>query len=697
MASAAAQIGQKIGKYRLVRQLGEGGLGSVFEGIRDDIGGRAAVKLLHPEYARSPEAVTRFTNEARAANLVDHPSVVRIFDHGVLPDGRAYLAMELLEGEVLSTRIARLRRFEIPDALRIVRQLAAGLSAAHAKKVVHRDLKPANVIIIPDPETPGGERAKLLDFGIAKLGEPGQQSKTRTGVVMGTPLYMSPEQCRGAGQVFEPSDVYSLGVMLFEMLTGTQPFQAEGDGELIAQHMFQPAPPLSQFLPGAPPELTALLAAMLQKDPAMRPTMPAVAAELLRMGRLSNVDMPALNLSGSSLPPQAKASPSFPSNPSNPSTPSGLSGQPAPSGPKRQSGILGMLDEPTTALPPSALPPSLLNQNFEVVPRTTPSFALPKHALAIGAGAAAVLVLLLLLLFSDGNPLAKALLDAREATAQRQWEAAAQKLHTVLAAANASRREKEQARELLAQVESEQRARTLHERFTAAASNGNHDAAIAAWREIPATSIYRELGRADYARVLPQYTEFHLRSAEDAQAQGHCEEVSREVALILANDPRHTEALALRARPCPDETRQVPGKKKGKGDKLSRKDEKESGKEAKEAKEGKEGKEGGLSMPKTHGVPGLTPAQVDEKLAKAQSDFVDGHYRRAIALAMSVQTGNPVRAWRIIGSAACNLRDAQLASDAYKHTKAAERPALVVTCRRNGLALQGNMFKLVQL
>jgi serine/threonine-protein kinase len=101
----AAQIGQKIGNYRLVRVLGEGGLGSVFEGVRDDIGGRAAVKLLHPEFARSPEAVTRFTNEARAANLVEHPSVVKIFDHGVLADGRAFLAMELCEGEVLSTRL----------------------------------------------------------------------------------------------------------------------------------------------------------------------------------------------------------------------------------------------------------------------------------------------------------------------------------------------------------------------------------------------------------------------------------------------------------------------------------------------------------------------------------------------------------------------------------------------------------------
>ncbi|MFO0575931.1 MAG: protein kinase [Polyangia bacterium] len=679
----AALLGQQIGKYRLVRVLGEGGLGAVYEGIRDDIGARAAVKLLHPEYARSPDAVTRFTNEARAANLVEHPSIVRIFDHGVLPDGRAYLAMELLAGEVLSSRIRRLRRLDPADVLRIGRQLAAALAAAHGKRVIHRDLKPANVMIVPDPEAPGGERAKLLDFGIAKLSTPGQQTKTRTGVIMGTPLYMSPEQCRGAGQVDEKSDVYSLGVMLFEMLTGTTPFRAEGDGELIAQHMFVPPPSVAQLAPATPPELVALIGAMLGKDPVQRPAMFVVVGEMLRLGRQqSATDLPMLG------PPHGPVLGSTPGATPLPAPADSASTQPHP-------------DEATTAVPPS-----LLNQNFEVVKRPRARSPLSSRTLALAAGGLVVLGGLAMALFGSGPSSAPELLkSASEAMAQQQWEAAAEKLHSVLAASSSSRREKEQARSQLVQVESEQKARLSYDRFTTAAGNGSSDAAIAAYRELPAGSSYRELGRGAYEKVLPLYTDFHLRAAEEALGQGRCAEAGRELSAVLTAEPKHAEALALRARPCPDDSRAErgrPGRKPGEPRLARATREPKEGKDVKEGayvkdvKERAEAREPGDAAASS-GVPGLTAAQVDEKLAKAQTDFVEGHYRRAIAQAMSVQTGNPTRAWRIIGSAACNLRDTQLATQAYKVAKGPERPALVETCRRNGVALVGSTFKLVAL
>jgi hypothetical protein len=196
--------------------------------------------------------------------------------------------------------------------------------------------------------------------------------------------------------------------------------------------------------------------------------------------------------------------------------------------------------------------------------------------------------------------------------------------------------------------------------------------------------------------VLPLFADFHLRTAEEALGQSRCEEAGREIAAVLAAEPRHPEALALRARPCPDDSRAERGRpgRKLADSRLARKA--PESKDPKEPRERAEVRETG-DVPVSSAVPGLTAAQVDEKLAKAQTDFVEGHYRRAIAQAMSVQTGNPARAWRIIGSAACNLRDTQLATQAYKAAKAPERPALVETCRRNGVALVGGTFKLVAL
>ena len=476
-------------------------------------------------------------------------------------------------------------------------------------------------------------------------------------------------------------DEGSGGVALFELLTGTPPFRAEGDGELIAQHMFVPPPSVAQLAPGTPPELVALIGAMLGKDPVQRPAMFVVVGEMLRLGRQqSATDLPMLGpMPGPMLRPM----------PGPPHGPPGATPLPAPA------------DSASTQPPPddatTAVPPSLLNQNFEVVKRPRARSPLSSRTLVLAAGGLVVAGGLALVLLGSGPSSAPELLkSASEAMAQQQWETAAEKLHSVLAASSSSRREKEQARAQLVQVESEQKARLSYDRFTTAAGNGSSDAAIAAYRELPAGSSYRELGRGAYEKVLPLYTDFHLRAAEEALGQGRCAEAGRELSAVLTAEPKHAEALALRARPCPDDSRAErgrPGRKPSEA-RLARtaRDPKE-GKETKERADVREPGDAAASS----GVPGLTAAQVDEKLAKAQTDFVEGHYRRAIAQAMSVQTGNPTRAWRIIGSAACNLRDTQLATQAYKVAKGPERPALVETCRRNGVALVGSTFKLVAL
>lgn len=280
-----AAIPDTIGPYRVERLLGEGGMGAVYAALHTSIERRVAIKVLHPEFAVRPEFVRRFFNEARAVNRVDHPGLVQISDYGQLPDGTAYIVMEYLRGESLSARLKREGALRVREGLRLGFLIADALTAAHEKGIIHRDLKPDNVMIVADPNVDGGERTKLLDFGIAKLIEGGEAVKTKTDAMMGTPLYMSPEQCRGAGGVDARSDVYALGVMLFDMFAGGPPFVGAGFGEIIAQHLFQEPPNLSKLAPDVPAPVAALVMRLLAKDKAQRSAMRDVAAELLALSK----------------------------------------------------------------------------------------------------------------------------------------------------------------------------------------------------------------------------------------------------------------------------------------------------------------------------------------------------------------------------------------------------------------------------
>src|SRR5215216_1488441 len=184
MASPLAQ-GDHLGAYRLLAPLGAGGMGEVWLAEHTILGRRAAIKVLHDSISRRPEIVARFFNEARAATAISDPGIVQIFDFGHREDGAAFIVMEMLEGESLERRLQRCRTLPIADTLRLMRQIAASLGAAHARGIVHRDLKPDNIFVVADPEVPGGERTKLLDFGIAKLAGNVAGIKTQTSAVMG--------------------------------------------------------------------------------------------------------------------------------------------------------------------------------------------------------------------------------------------------------------------------------------------------------------------------------------------------------------------------------------------------------------------------------------------------------------------------------------------------------------------------------
>jgi eukaryotic-like serine/threonine-protein kinase len=211
-------IGEKLGSYVVIGVLGEGGTGIVYLAEHPVIGQKAAIKVLHSRLSGDRELIGRLFNEARAAALVHHPGVVNIFDVGHHPvSGSAYIIMELLEGEPLSRRLDRERRLPEAEALRIAGQLASALRATHEKGIIHRDLKPDNIFIVPDPGAAGGERARILDFGVAKLTNPKgvrERVRTRTGLVLGSPHYMAPEQCRGGKDVDGRADVYALACVL---------------------------------------------------------------------------------------------------------------------------------------------------------------------------------------------------------------------------------------------------------------------------------------------------------------------------------------------------------------------------------------------------------------------------------------------------------------------------------------------------
>ena len=261
-------IGETIGSYTVLSEIGRGGMGVVFLAQHKHLGRKAAIKLLLGEYNEHPQILARFFDEARATSAIDHPGIVQIHDCDVHSNGRAYIVMEFLEGETLHQRLTRVGPFAISDMAAFAIQIADALGAAHEKGIVHRDLKPDNIFIANRPV----DHVKILDFGIAKLlAGKTELTRTSTGTLMGTPLYMSPEQCRGSGRIDHRSDLYSLGCVIFQMLTGRPPFNHDGHGELIVAHVMQPPPLLSDVLANPPGELSLLLARLLAKEPAERP------------------------------------------------------------------------------------------------------------------------------------------------------------------------------------------------------------------------------------------------------------------------------------------------------------------------------------------------------------------------------------------------------------------------------------------
>lgn len=254
-------------KYQILRLLGTGGMGAVYEGENLRIKRRVAIKVLHASVSSAADNVARFEREAQAAGRIGSEHICEVLDLGVLADGARYMVMEYLDGETLSQRIKKNGRLGPPQIIPLMAQVLDALDAAHAAGIIHRDLKPDNIFILPS-KAGRTDFIKILDFGVSKFSQLSgeEMNVTRAGAVVGTPYYMSPEQARGMAQVDARSDIYALGVVLYQATTGQVPFRAETFNELLFKIALELPPPPQQFVPDLDPEFAAIIQRAMARE-----------------------------------------------------------------------------------------------------------------------------------------------------------------------------------------------------------------------------------------------------------------------------------------------------------------------------------------------------------------------------------------------------------------------------------------------
>ena len=565
--------GSQIGSYQIDRKLGAGGMGVVYIGIDLRLGRRAAIKQLLPELSGNREIVERFFNEAKAAANINHPGIVEIYDVGWHSDGTAYFAMKWLDGDSLARRLRQTGPMPVQLAATIARQVASALAAAHAAGIVHRDLKPDNIVLVRDDEVTIGERATVLDFGIAKLfGEQPASQRTRTGSLLGTPAYMSPEQCRGAGEVDQRTDVYAVGCILFEMLTGRPPHVGAGAGEVLGMHQFVETPRPSEFRKDIPRPLEALVMRALAKRPEER---------FQHMTEVTQALQPfaaqAARHEHEAVTPAEPAPPVSPYAATQSTLAKGEVAQ--PSAPPRKSrglwlGLAGLLviggGITIAAVASSSKEPA----TQAVTPPPADALVTPD---------------------TGGSDLAAALATAEAALRERDWpKAASLATGAITMDANNTR-----AKEILAAANREVVAESMYEAFQRSAAAKDFATLADRFAAIDAASIYKGLARPAYLDGKDQYLKVAQTKAIVLSKNRKCDELAQLVETAAKLFPE-TEAV-LKPMKCKKPGASVGG-----------------------------GAGGGLGDPL--GPSGRKTKGEDELYIEANRVFMDGEYARTLGM-----------------------------------------------------------------
>ena len=717
------QAGTVVGNYKILRQLGEGGMGEVFLAERIGIGGRVALKILHRTFVNHPEMAARFFNEARAANSIEHGGIVKVYEYGRLQEGDAFIAMEFLDGQSLRRRLQEQCPLPVDSALRIARQIAAALAAAHDKGIVHRDLKPDNVMLVPDPEVQGGERVKVLDFGIAKLlWELGvADSHTKTGSFMGTPLYMPPEQCRDTKSVGPKVDVYALGAILYELICGQPPFGTGTAMELAVRIVTEEAPPLHARTPGLPIPVSSLVHSCLLKDPVLRPTM----AELTTRLRLLSDSLAGIRTLDSQqaitktiplLPlrpvEQKEAAQNTPSD--RPHSSAGMRAvvasqlntippaellnplMPAAQAPGNESSspdatkAIELVSSPRTEGPNPAVkswqqqPAFALEPRSAAVPKRTPKYSrwIGLGVLLVGAFSLATWIPSLLSRRQEQQLLA----SLESLMAQERWQPAQEVAQKLVedTTAPAALRSTARAHQQQAAVEESNQARM--NAMTTAAQQGNAEQVIKQYQLLSTASRYRARALPMFSDWLPKYAELRLASAKDLRAKEKCAESSAIIKEVLAASPENAEARQLEKTQCPlpahrDDGLSVPPQK-----------EKTIATAIESAAVSSKGMTPTPSLVNKSPSTQATSASSGEVKRVASSAFLPqvqaaiqkGNYGQAIALA-SQHTKEDPALWMQIGEAYCRLHNADQAKEAATHLDVMGQQRLVDRCRQLGV------------